>query len=53
VTSFEEYWRAATECVRLARVADDSQRKATWLQMAAAWIRLAERAKAQSEKQAA
>jgi hypothetical protein len=53
MTSFEEYWRAATECVRLARVAADSQRKAMWLQMAAAWIRLAERLKAQSEQRAA
>ena len=51
--SVEEYWRLATEYLRLSRVVADPQSKAELVQMAATWIRLAERAKEKTDKQAA
>ena len=51
--SLEEYWKLATENVRLARVVADPQSKAMLLQMAATWIRLAERLDAKADKQTA
>ena len=53
VRSLEEYWKLATENLRLARAVADPQSKAMLLQMAATWIRLAERLKAKAEKEAA
>ena len=53
VKSVEEYWRLATEYLRLSRVVADPQSKAELVQMAATWIRLAERAKEKTDKQAA
>jgi hypothetical protein len=53
VRSVEEYWRAAAECLRRSRAVSDPQNKAMLLQMAATWIRLAERLKAKIDKEAA
>ena len=49
----EKYQRFAAECLRLSRVVTDSETKVIFVQMAAMFLRLAERAKAQSEKEAA
>jgi len=42
VRSFEEYWKLATESLRLSRVVADPQSKAMLVQMAATWIKLAD-----------
>jgi len=50
--SSEKYQRFTAECLRLSRVVTDSETKAIFVQMAAMWLKLAERAKA-TEKEAA
>jgi hypothetical protein len=45
VRSSEEYLKFAAECLGLSRVVTNPLRKAILLQMAAAWMRLAERLK--------
>ena len=53
VRSPEEYQTFAAQCLRLLRVVADPQSKAVLLQMAATWIKLAERFTANAEKKAA
>jgi len=53
VRSPEEYQTFAAQCLRLLRVVADPQSKAVLLQMAATWIKLAERLRAKAEKEAA
>jgi hypothetical protein len=38
----EEYRRFAQECLEMARVTDDERARATLIQMAQVWFRLAE-----------
>ena len=49
----EEYKKCAAECLRWSRIVTNVQSKAMLLQMATTWIKLAERLRAQSEKEAA
>ena len=53
VWSPEEYEKFAAECLRWSRIVTNVQSKAMLLQMATTWIKLAERLRAQSEKEAA
>jgi hypothetical protein len=53
VRSLEEYWKLAAENLRRSRVVADPRSKAMLLQMAVMWIRLAERLKDKTDKQAA
>ena len=48
-----EYEQFAAECLRLSRMVKDAQNKAMLLQMAATWIKLAERLRGKAEKEAA
>jgi len=48
-----EYEQFAAECLRLSRMVKDAQNKTMFLQMAATWIKLAERFTANAEKKAA
>jgi hypothetical protein len=49
VSTFQECQRRAAECLRLVRTTFDSTNKALLLEMAQAWIRLAEQQKAEGE----
>jgi len=49
VATSQEYQQRAAECLRLVRISLDSTNKALLLEMAQAWIRLAEREKAEGE----
>jgi hypothetical protein len=42
MSSSEQYRRFAQECLEMARLAKDERRRATFLQMAQVWFRLAE-----------
>ena len=53
MSCLEKYQRFAAECLRLSRVVTDCETKVIFVQMVAMFLRLAERAKAQSEKEAA
>jgi hypothetical protein len=48
-SKFEEYQQRAAECLRLAQAITDPKNKALLLDMAQAWIRLAEQAKAKAK----
>lgn len=45
----EDYRRYAEECLRLGQTTDNQQTRATLLQMAQVWLRLAEQAEKTSE----
>ena len=45
----EEYQQRAAECLRVAQATNDPINKALLLEMAQAWVRLAEQAKAKGE----
>jgi hypothetical protein len=47
-TRSEEYRRYAEECLRLGQTTDNLQTRATFLQMAQVWLRLAEQAEKNS-----
>jgi hypothetical protein len=49
----EDYRRYAEECLRLGQTTDNLQTRATLLQMAQVWLRLAEQAEKASEPSAA
>jgi hypothetical protein len=51
--SSDKYQRFAAECLRLSRSVEDPQNRVLFLQMAAMWIKLAERLKEKAEQQAA
>jgi len=53
VWSPEEYEKCAAECLRWSRIVTNVQSKAMLVQMAATWIKLAERVRAKAEKEAA
>ena len=48
-----EYLKFAAECLQLSRVVTNPPSKAMLLQMAAAWMRLADRLKDTADKEAA
>jgi hypothetical protein len=52
VSTPQECQQKAAECLRLVRTALDSTNKALLLEMAQAWIRLAEQQKAKGEQHA-
>jgi hypothetical protein len=45
----DQYKRRAAECVRIAERTEDPDSKATLLQMAQTWLRLAEKAEDQAD----
>ncbi len=45
----DDYRQHALECLRLAQAADDARSKALLLEMAQAWVNLADQAKARAE----
>jgi hypothetical protein len=49
----EDYRRYAEECLRLAQTTDNQQTRASLLQMAQVWLRLAEQAEKASQGSAA
>jgi hypothetical protein len=49
----EEYEKFAAACLRWSRIVTNAQSKAMLLQMATTWIKLAQRLRARSEKEAA
>jgi len=53
VRSSGEYLKFAAECLQLSRVVTNPPSKAMLLQMAAAWMRLADRLKDTADKEAA
>ncbi len=46
---FEEYRRFAAECLEMASAAHDPQARATFLQMAQVWLRLADQHSAEEQ----
>jgi hypothetical protein len=51
VSTFQEYQHRAADCLRLMRTAIDETNKALLLEMAQAWIRLAEQQRARDQAQ--
>jgi hypothetical protein len=49
VLTFEEYQQRAADCLRVAQETNDPTSKALLLEMAQAWINLAERAKREQD----
>ena len=49
----EEYRRLAAQCVRMAAVSTDPQFKITWIDMAGAWLKLANQVEKTSEPRSA
>ena len=50
VSGSDEYRRFAAECLKIAQAAEDEQRRAIFLQMARAWLALAQKDEANADR---
>lgn len=46
----DEYRRFAAECLKIGQAAEDEQRRAIFLQMASAWLALAQKEEADADR---